>query len=133
MVMLNWLMTGGIFSSRSSVAAWFLSMVMLNWLMAGGIFRRISMIFFMRCNRMYLGHRTKRVKSRFGWMSPPRRKFLGVFSNSGFLCALFFFSASGADGSFFLPAADFAALPMAAATAACGAEVPLRGLLGEGL
>merc|ERR1719221_2032095 len=40
--------------SRRSVAAWFLSMVMLNWLIAGGIFKRMSMIFFMRWRRTYL-------------------------------------------------------------------------------
>merc|ERR1719291_1562620 len=54
------------FNKRRSVAAWFLSMVMLNWLMAGGIFKRMSMIFFMRCRRTYLGHLTKRVRSRLG-------------------------------------------------------------------
>ena len=32
--------------------------------------RRISMIFFMRCRRTYLGHLMKRVRSRLGWMSP---------------------------------------------------------------
>mmetsp|Transcript_9782 Transcript_9782/g.26412 ORF Transcript_9782/g.26412 Transcript_9782/m.26412 type:complete len:202 (-) Transcript_9782:179-784(-) len=58
-------------SNRNSVAAWFLSIVMLNWLIAGGIFSRINMIFFMRCKRTYLGHLTKRVKSLLGWMSPP--------------------------------------------------------------
>mmetsp|Transcript_55250 Transcript_55250/g.179490 ORF Transcript_55250/g.179490 Transcript_55250/m.179490 type:complete len:211 (+) Transcript_55250:359-991(+) len=97
------------FNRRRSVAAWFLSIVMLNWLIAGGIFRRMIMIFFMRCRRTYLGHRTKRVRSRFGWMSPPKRKFLGVFSKSGFLTAFAFFAAKGALGSF-LPV--FAALPM---------------------
>merc|ERR1719282_1037319 len=63
----------------------------------------------MRCSRTYFGQRTKRVKSRFGWMSPPKRKFLGVFSKSGFLAAFFFLSAKGADATFFLPA-----LPMIA-------------------
>merc|ERR1719476_1162253 len=67
----------------------------------------------MRCRRTYLGHLTKRVRSRFGWMSPPRRKLRGVFSKSGFFWVRFFFSARGAEGSFFLPAAAFAALPMA--------------------
>merc|ERR1719361_3156232 len=57
----------------------------------------------MRCRRTYLGHFTKRVRSRFGWMSPPRRKFLGVFSNRGFFFAFAFFAARGAEGSF-LPA-----------------------------
>mmetsp|Transcript_74199 Transcript_74199/g.164091 ORF Transcript_74199/g.164091 Transcript_74199/m.164091 type:complete len:271 (-) Transcript_74199:22-834(-) len=98
------------FSSFSSVVAWFLSMAELNWLIAGGIFRRMSMIFFMRCKRTYLGHLTKRVRSRFGWMAPPRRKLRGVFSKSGFFCAFFFFSARGAEGNFLPPV--FAALPI---------------------
>eukprot|EP00444_Apocalathium_aciculiferum_P044371 CAMPEP_0183542820 /NCGR_PEP_ID=MMETSP0371-20130417/42627_1 /TAXON_ID=268820 /ORGANISM="Peridinium aciculiferum, Strain PAER-2" /LENGTH=84 /DNA_ID=CAMNT_0025744153 /DNA_START=22 /DNA_END=276 /DNA_ORIENTATION=+ len=67
------------------------------------------MIFFMRWRRTYFGHLTKRVRSRFGWISPPNRKFLGVFSKSGFFKAFVFLAASGAEGSFFLPAA---ALPI---------------------
>mmetsp|Transcript_99466 Transcript_99466/g.257074 ORF Transcript_99466/g.257074 Transcript_99466/m.257074 type:complete len:217 (+) Transcript_99466:124-774(+) len=61
------------FSSFSSWPAWFLSMDMLNWLRAGGTFRRMSMIFFMRWRRTYFGHLMKRVRSLFGWMSPPMR------------------------------------------------------------
>merc|ERR1719476_369738 len=71
-------------SNFKRVVAWFLSIVMLNWLIVGGIFNRMSMIFFIRCRRTYFGHRMKRVKSRFGWMSPPDRKLRGVFSNKGF-------------------------------------------------
>merc|ERR1719401_2123938 len=84
-------------------------MVLLNWLMAGGIFKRKSIIFFIRCKRTYFGQRTKRVRSRLGWIAPPRRKFLGVFSKSGFFFAAFLFSARGAEATFF----PFAALPMA--------------------
>merc|ERR1719190_295348 len=50
----------------------------------------------MRCRRTYFGQRTKRVRSRLGWIAPPRRRFLGVFSNSGFFFAAFLFSDSGA-------------------------------------
>merc|ERR1719463_406468 len=58
----------------------------------------------MRCKRTYLGHFTKRVRSRLGWMSPPRRKFLGAFSKSGFLVAFLPFDApSGAAATFFPP------------------------------
>eukprot|EP00444_Apocalathium_aciculiferum_P042454 CAMPEP_0183548752 /NCGR_PEP_ID=MMETSP0371-20130417/60969_1 /TAXON_ID=268820 /ORGANISM="Peridinium aciculiferum, Strain PAER-2" /LENGTH=71 /DNA_ID=CAMNT_0025752245 /DNA_START=14 /DNA_END=229 /DNA_ORIENTATION=+ len=67
------------------------------------------MIFFMRWRRTYFGQRTKRVRSRFGWMSPPKRKFLGVFSKRGFLTAFVFFAARGALGSFLPP---LAALPI---------------------
>merc|ERR1719382_1131858 len=70
------------FRRRSRDTAWFLSIVELNWLIAGGILRRSSMIFFIRWSRTYFGHRTKREKSRLGWMAPPSRKFLGVFSKS---------------------------------------------------
>merc|ERR1719163_1984367 len=59
--------------SFSTWAAWFLSMAQLNWLMAGGTFSLMSMIFLARCKRTYLGHLMKRVKSRLGWRSPPRR------------------------------------------------------------
>merc|ERR1719161_1059890 len=75
--------------SRSTAEAWFLSMAMLNWLMDGGTFSRMSMILFIRCRRTYFGHRTKRVRLRLGWMSPPRRKFRGVFSKRGFFFAFF--------------------------------------------
>merc|ERR1719277_552761 len=74
----------------------------------------------MRCKRTYLGHLTKRVKSRFGWMSPPNLKLRGVFSKSGFFWVFFFLSANGAEGSFFLPAAAFAALPILPSDEGCG-------------
>merc|ERR1719502_1157217 len=61
----------------------------------------------MRCSRTYFGHFTKRVRSRLGWMSPPRRKFLGAFSKRGFFLAAFLFSARGAEGSFLPPLAAF--------------------------
>ena len=48
-----------------------LSRVDLNWLTGGGMRRRLSSTAFWRCRRTYLGHLTKRVRSRFGWMSPP--------------------------------------------------------------
>merc|ERR1719230_554604 len=64
----------------------------------------------MRCRRTYFGHLTNRVRSRLGWMSPPRRKFRGVFSKSGFFLA-FFFSARGAFATL-PPVLVFAALPM---------------------
>merc|ERR1740130_2149070 len=89
--------------SFRTCAAWFLSMVQLNWLMAGGTLRRMSMIFFARCKRTYLGHLMKRVKSRLGWMSPPTRKVRGAFSKRGFFCTFFFAPAPrGALGKFFL-------------------------------
>merc|ERR1719446_531968 len=97
--------------SLSTCAAWFLSMAQLNWLIAGGTFKRINIIFLAFCKRTYLGHLTKRVKSRLGWMAPPRRKLRGVFSKSGLrLAAFFFFAAKGAEGNFFLPPA--ACLPI---------------------
>merc|ERR1719424_2231041 len=89
--------------SLSTCAAWFLSMAQLNWLMAGGTFSLMSMIFFAFCRRTYLGHLTKRVKSRLGWMAPPRRLLRGVFSKSGFFAAFFFAPPPrGAFGNFFL-------------------------------
>lgn len=36
---------------------------------------------------MYLGHLTKRVRSLFGWMSPPILKLRAFFSNNGLLAA----------------------------------------------
>lgn len=43
----------------------------VNWLIGGGTFRRCFRIASWRWRRMYLGHRTKRLRSRFGWMSCP--------------------------------------------------------------
>merc|ERR1740130_2579757 len=98
--------------SLSTCAAWFLSMAQLNWLMAGGTFRRMSMIILAFCKRTYFGHFTKRVRSRFGWMSPPKRKLLGAFSKRGFFCVFFFLSPPrGALGNFFLaPPLPFGAM-----------------------
>merc|ERR1719188_1354694 len=101
------------FKRRRRVAAWFLSIVALNWLMAGGILRRNNIIFFIRCNRMYFGHFTKRVRSRFGWMVPPMLKFFGVVSTNGCFFTFFFSLRKGAPAVFF-PALTFAAFPMAA-------------------
>lgn len=42
-----------------------------NWLMEGGTFRRCWRTARWRCRRTYLGQRTKRLKSRLGWMSWP--------------------------------------------------------------
>ena len=50
-----------------------LSRVCVNWLMAGGTFSRWYSTCFCRWRRMYLGHFTKRVRSRFGWILPPTR------------------------------------------------------------
>merc|ERR1740121_463835 len=88
-------------------------MAMLNWLMAGGTFKRINITRFIRCRRTYLGHFTNRVRSRLGWMSPPRRKLLGAFSKSGFFLAFFSFLARGAEGNF-LPGAAFFPIFLAA-------------------
>mmetsp|Transcript_4223 Transcript_4223/g.16485 ORF Transcript_4223/g.16485 Transcript_4223/m.16485 type:complete len:204 (-) Transcript_4223:117-728(-) len=61
-------------SRRMSSTAWFLSMVFWNCASAGGTFRRVMITFRWRCRRMYLGHLTKRDKSRpLGRMSPPTR------------------------------------------------------------
>mmetsp|Transcript_49245 Transcript_49245/g.139046 ORF Transcript_49245/g.139046 Transcript_49245/m.139046 type:complete len:264 (-) Transcript_49245:13-804(-) len=99
-------------SSLSTCAAWFLSMVLLNWLMEGGTLRRMSRIRFMRCRRMHFGHLTNRVRSRFGWMSPPRRKFFGAFWKRGLSLTFFLLSPRGALGSLRLAAAC-PALPIA--------------------
>merc|ERR1719198_2112044 len=84
-------------------AAWFLSIAQLNWLMAGGTLSLMSMIFLALCSRTYLGHLMNLERSRFGWMSAPRRKLRGVFSNSGFFCTFFFWPPSGAAGTFLPP------------------------------
>lgn len=47
------------------------SRVCLNWWMGGGTLRRCCSTAFCLWRRTYLGHRIKRLKSRFGWMSPP--------------------------------------------------------------
>mmetsp|Transcript_47819 Transcript_47819/g.111530 ORF Transcript_47819/g.111530 Transcript_47819/m.111530 type:complete len:224 (-) Transcript_47819:12-683(-) len=102
--------------SLSKLPAWFLSMVFVNWLTAGGTFKRKSIMRFLRCKRMYFGHFTKRLRSVFGRMSPPIRKFFGFFSKRTLFCTFFFFfSPRGAAGVFFLGCAFVAAcLPMAA-------------------
>merc|ERR1719433_1603422 len=91
------------FRSFKRLAAWFLSMAVLNWFKAGGTLRRINIIFFIRCKRTYFGHFTKRVRSVFGRMSPPMRKFFGVFSNNELFCTFFLLFAKGAAATF-LPA-----------------------------
>merc|ERR1719198_647519 len=92
--------------SFKTCAAWFLSMAQLNWLMAGGTFNRMSIIFLALCRRTYFGHLMNLLRSRFGWMSAPRRKFLGVFSKRGFFWVFFFVPPRGAAGTFLPP--DFA-------------------------
>lgn len=42
-----------------------------NWLIGGGIFKRFCRMALWRWMRMYLGHLTKRDKSRLGWMLFP--------------------------------------------------------------
>ena len=55
-----------------------LSSVCENWLMLGGTFSLCMMMARWRCRRMYLGHLTKRLKSRFGWMSWPKNHMHSV-------------------------------------------------------
>lgn len=57
--------------------------------------------------RTYLGHLTKRVISRFGWMSFPIRKFFGLCTNNGFLALLLFFAADSVVVTTFFPFASF--------------------------
>merc|ERR1719245_928152 len=54
---------------RNSWVAVCLSRVWLNWLIGGGTFKRWKRIAFWRWSLMYLGHATKRLRSRLGWMS----------------------------------------------------------------
>ena len=67
----------------------FLSSVLVNWLIGGGTF--ILSIRILRClwRRMYLGQRTKRVKSRFGGILPIPHVF-GRFSNKETAFSFFF-------------------------------------------
>lgn len=77
------------------------SSVCVNWLMVGGTLRRLYKIACCRCNRMYFGHLTKCVKSRFGWMSWPMPKFFGRRRRSGLgarRAAEDFFAESAAGG-----------------------------------
>ncbi len=86
-----------------------LSKVWLNWLIGGGILSRCCKTFLCLWTRMYLGHLTKRLKSRVGWISCPIPKFRTLFSNKGF-CFFFdscFFAASGGGAATFLPTIFF--------------------------
>lgn len=56
---------------------WFLSRARVNWAIDGGTLRRWYRRRFWRWRRTYLGQRTKRVRSRLGWMSPPTPKLRG--------------------------------------------------------
>ena len=47
--------------------------------MVGGTLSLYMRILFCLWIRMYFGHLTKRVRSLFGWMSPPILKFLVLF------------------------------------------------------
>lgn len=53
-----------------------LSSVWVNWLIGGGTFNLRCRTAFWRWMRMYLGHLTKRDRSRVGWMSWPGRNSL---------------------------------------------------------
>ena len=70
-------------SSLKRLSARFLSSVFENWLIAGGTLSRWYRILRARWMRMYLGHRTYRLRSRRGWTSWPIPKFFGFFSHSG--------------------------------------------------
>lgn len=61
----------------------FLSAARENWLMVPGTFSLFKRTDFCLWRRMYFGHLTKRVRSRFGKMFPPMLKFLGFFSKIG--------------------------------------------------
>ena len=61
----------------------FLSRVMENWFNAGGTFILLRRTRLWRCILTYLGHLTKRVKSRGGWMAMPIPKLRVLASNKG--------------------------------------------------
>merc|ERR1712096_163721 len=68
---------------RNSWDAWRLSKVLENWLIAGGILMRLRSVILERWMRTYLGHLTKRVRSRFpGRTSPPMLYVRGFFSTA---------------------------------------------------
>merc|ERR1712185_428109 len=72
-----------LFRRRKSCDAWRLSKVLENWLMAGGTLMRLRSVILARWRRTYLGHLTKRVRSRpLGRMSPPMEKVRGFFSTA---------------------------------------------------
>merc|ERR1712072_549164 len=72
-----------LFRRRKSWDAWRLSKVLENWLIAGGILMRLRSVILERWMRTYLGHLTKRVRSRFpGRTSPPMPKVRGFFSTA---------------------------------------------------
>lgn len=58
-------------NSLNNWTAFCLSKVWLNWWIGGGIFKRFCKTAFWRWTRTYFGQRTKRDKSRFGWMFCP--------------------------------------------------------------
>ena len=80
-----------------------LSRAWLNWLIGGGIFNLVWRTAFCLWRRMYFGHRTKRLKSRLGWISWPIPKLRGRFSNRGFTTRFTsgFLTARGAAATFF--------------------------------
>lgn len=70
------LVSGRYFSiSLKSWTAVCLSKACENWLIGGGIFKRFCKIALWRWMRMYLGQRTKRERSRFGWTFCPENEF----------------------------------------------------------
>mmetsp|Transcript_109836 Transcript_109836/g.342354 ORF Transcript_109836/g.342354 Transcript_109836/m.342354 type:complete len:222 (+) Transcript_109836:209-874(+) len=90
--------------SLKSSSDWFFSSVLVNWLTDGGTLMRWTMTAFWRCRRTYLGHLTKRPRSRLGWMAPPMPKLRGRFSNRGFeafLDAATFLTPAGGAATFF--------------------------------
>ena len=80
-----------------------LSKVEWNWLIGGGIFKRVWRTAFCLCKRTYLGHLTKRLKSRLGWICWPIWKLRGRATKRGFLTLLTsgFLTAKGAAATFF--------------------------------
>ena len=59
-----------------------LSSVWVNWLIEGGTLRRWYSTALCLCSRMYFGHLTKRLKSRFGWISPPLNRNIEIGCHS---------------------------------------------------
>merc|ERR1712105_16478 len=70
---------------RNSWVAVCLSRVSVNWLMLGGTFNLCIRMALCLWSLMYLGHLTKRLRSRLGWISCPIPKFFGLFSKRGFV------------------------------------------------
>ena len=82
----------GRYFSASLKKAWAVcrSRVWLNWLTIGGTLSRFWRTARCRWSRTYLGHLTKRVKSRLGCTFWPIPKFFGRFSRRGFSTFLAF-------------------------------------------